>query len=638
MRIPAALLLVIAFVLNMLEGAGYLMLGMMGEDMVTPMGATVGEHSAILEGELIRVAEFMTLAGSFLGALVGSSGDALAAAGVLIMISGLLALTAGIWLLRQRPGMIIYIGCLATIIADAPPLVLQGISYLQLPGLIGGLLGILATQSLPVRVVSKPAAMPGTTAKPGATAKPDATAKPSVTPEPSATAEPVATVKPRAATKIRPTVKTASDPRPDPKPTPAAPSRVVVLISVGVIFIGFVLVAYLAYLKYFGQGAAEAPTQAAAPAPSSAPSKKPTATSLPPAPEAEAKIPSGPVKGQLAGVPFKPERTVLKVTTSWTGGGGKTSLFRDAPKSKGFERLSLVLEAGKDLQIEITDLPVSYDFAKGLKLKVTTGPTKPGQPKLTLTSPQSGGFPKTEFISNLYDLDLKLDPLKGNRINGRISFSLPAYKKTHFAGNFSAWVEGHPDIEPDLLRGGRQTFKYLAFQYLRDVHPGSEIVIKDDTYSHQVGDASRLLRGHIMVVYTVNGEEAASILRISTSEGYWRVLDSMEATYLPEAHPIEIPDTRNEGQWLNYLAATHTEEWFREEHPGKYPWSVVFTGSSNTEIGYADIHMRLEPYGESEVIERRYYFRRKNGRWRYIRDLNEGEEVDQSTGEIVKKS
>ncbi|MDH3317107.1 MAG: hypothetical protein OER43_15255 [Gammaproteobacteria bacterium] len=618
MRIAAALLLLIAFVLNILEGAGYLMLGLMGEDMVTPMSAMVGQYSASLEGELIHVSELMTLVGSFLGALVGASDHALAATGVLLMVVGLLALTAGIRLLRQRPGMINYIGCLATIIADAPPLVLQGISFLQLPGLIGGLLGILATGSLPVRVMSKPAVIPVAIAKPGATAKP------------------------REARTIRPTVRSASDPRPDPDPVTAASSRVMVFISVGVIFIGCVLVAYLAYHKYFGQDAAEAPTQATAPAPvpapAQAPSKKPTGTSLPPAPEAEAKIPSGPVKGQLAGVPFKPDRAVLKVTTSWTGGGGKTSVFGGKAKSKSFERLSLVLEAGKDLQIEITDLPMDYNFATGLKLQVSAGAMKPGQPKLTLTSPQSGGFPKTEFVSNLYDLDLKLDPLKGNRVNGRISFSLPAYKKTHVAGNFKAWVDGHPEIEPDLLRGGRQTFKYLAFQYLKDIHPGSEIVIKDDTYSHQVGDASRLLRGHIMVVYTVNGEESASILRVSTSEGYWRVLDSMEATYLPEAHPIEIPDTKNEGQWLNYLAATHTEEWFREKHPGKYPWSVVFTGSSNTEIGYADIHMRLEPYGESEVIERRYYFRRKDGRWRYIRDLNEGEEIDQSTGEIVKKS
>jgi hypothetical protein len=208
--------------------------------------------------------------------------------------------------------------------------------------------------------------------------------------------------------------------------------------------------------------------------------------------------------------------------------------------------------------------------------------------------------------------------------------------KTRFAGTFKAWVDGHPDIEPDLTRGGGQTFKYIAFQYLKEIHPGSEVTIKDDTYSHQVGDASRLLRGHIMVVYSVDGEEAASMLRISTSEGYWRVVDSLDATYLAEAHPIEVPDPKNEGQWVNYLAAMHTEEWFREQHPGKYPWSVRFTGDSNTEIGYADINLRLKPYGDSDAIERRYYFLRRDGKWRYIRDLKEDEQIDGNTGKVVK--
>ncbi len=646
MRIAAAVLLLIAFVLDVLAGAGCLILGVMGADVLTGMlssalsmmGEMAGEYSGLLEGKLERaVAAIMALEGKLdhvvaqltargdrlgqviaeLTALGASFGDALAAAGALLMVAGLLALSAGIRLLRRRPGKMIYIGCAAAIVADAAPFALLGFGYLQLPGLVGGLLGTLAALGLHQGVDTKPAARPGTNA------------------------EPVATTKPRTATKIRPTVITAADPRPGPDATPGAFSRLGVLISVGVIVITGAVVAYLAYDKDFGNNAAVAPTQTTAPTPASPPAPVPrkelTRTLPKPKPETVATIPSGPVEGQLAGRPFNPDRVALKVTTPWTVAGGQTRDAGGRVKSKGFERLSLLLHAGEDFQVEIEGLPDSYDFATGLDLRVSKEQKKSGQPKLIMRSPQSGSdLPKTEFVSDRYDLDLKLAPLRGNRLRGRISLSLPLFMKTRFAGTFKAWVDGHPDIEPDLTRGGGQTFKYIAFQYLREIHPGSEVTIKDDTYSHQVGDASTLLRGHIMVVYSVDGEEAASMLRISTSEGYWRVVDSLDATYLAEAHPIEVPDPKNEGQWVNYLAAMHTEEWFREKHPGKYPWSVRFTGASNTEIGYADIHLRLKPYGDSDAIERRYYFLRKGGKWRYIRDLKEDEQIDGNTGKVVK--
>jgi hypothetical protein len=646
MRIAAAILLLIAFVLDMLAGAGCLVLGLMGADTLTGMlssalsmvGEVGGKYSALLEAELERaVAEIMALEAKLdlvvaelmaregrlgrlvaqLTALGGAVDYSLVAAGALIMVAGLLALSAGIWLLRGRPAKIIYVGCLAAIVADAAAFALLGFGYLQLPGFAGGLLGILAALGLHQGVDTKPAARPG------------------------ANAEPVATTKPRAATRIRPTVVTAADPRPDPDAAPGPFSRVGVLISVGVIVVAGALVAYLAYDKYFANNAAVAPTQTTAPLPAPPPApvarKEPTRTLPKPKPETVATIPSGPVEGQLAGRPFNPDRVAVKVTTPWTVAGGQTRVVGGGVKSKGFERLSLLLDAGEDFQVEIEELPASYDLAIGLDLRVTRDQKKSGQPRLTLRSPQSGSdLPKTELISDRYDLDLKLAPLRGNRLSGRISLSLPLFMKTRFAGTFKAWVDGHPDIEPDLTRGGGQTFKYIAFQYLKEIHPGSEVTIKDDTYSHQVGDASRLLRGHIMVVYSVDGEEAASMLRISTSEGYWRVVDSLDATYLAEAHPIEVPDPKNEGQWVNYLAAMHTEEWFREQHPGKYPWSVRFTGDSNTEIGYADINLRLKPYGDSDAIERRYYFLRRDGKWRYIRDLKEDEQIDGNTGKVVK--
>lgn len=632
MRIAAAILLIFTFVLEMLAGAGGFIFGLMGAATLTRVGDVAGGYAAVVESELDRLIPLLTALESQLDQLVavhtslGTSygGEALAAAGALIVIAGLLTLIAAIRLLRKRPGTIVYVGCAAAIVTNATPLVLLGFGYLPLPGLAGGLLGMLAVHRMHGRVVSKPAVKPGGAATP------------------SAATEPPPAAKPPTAIKIRPTVKMASDPSPADKPAPRIPLRRAALISAGAVLIsGALVVAFLAYQKYFPRDGADAParTAASAPAPSG---KKSLRTAPPPAPEPEPASPalaaSGPVKGQLAGTPFKPGRAALKVDTSWTIGNDQTRDAVRAIKAKRLESLSLVLEAGRDLQIQIEGLPESYDFATGLKLRVIPGPAKPGQPRLILTSPQSGNpFPKIDTILDDYDLDLRLQPLKGNRVNGRIALLLPEDKKTNFSGKFEAWVDGHPEIEPDLTRGGQQTFRYLTYQYLKEIHPGSAITIKDDTYAHQVGDASRMLTGHIMVVYSVDGEEHASILRVTTSEGYWRVLDSMDATYLAEAHPATIPDPKNEGQWLNYLAARQTEEWFREEHPGKYPWSVRLTGTSNSEIGYAEIHLRLEPYGEPEALERRYYFLRRDGRWRYIRDLKKGEEIDQKTGKVLVK-
>ena len=407
--------------------------------------------------------------------------------------------------------------------------------------------------------------------------------------------------------------------------------------------IGGAGVAFFAYQKYFAQDFAQAPQTTTASAPAPAESPLPLSGTIPgreapppPPPPPEALIPSTPVKGQLAGQPFKPERVAVKFTTWWKLADGRVTVASGTGQGESFEKLSLVLDAGSDRIIEITDLPENYDLKQGLKLSVKEGETSPNQPKLKLTMPQgTGELPKIDFIYDDYELELRLNRLRGNRISGKILLALPNRKKTEVAGTFKAWVDGHPEIEPDLARGGGQTFRFLAYQYLKDLYPGSRITIKDQTYSHEVGDASReLLTGHIMAVFTVNGQENASILRVSTSEGYWRVLDSLEATYLAEAHPLEFPDPKNEGRWVNYLAAKHTEEWFREKHPGKYPWSVRLTGTSNTDIGYADIHLSLKPYGEAEEIKRRYYFLRKDGRWRYIRDLKDEEQIDSTTGKV----
>ncbi len=663
MRFAAAFLLVIAFVLDFLAGAGLLVLGLMGvhglNDMLSIAGGIAGEHAAVIQAEVDRaVAGVMALEGRLDGVVAQleaygvTFGYALAGAGALVIITAFLALAAVISLLKSRGGAIVTVGCVAVFVANAGSLMLLGFSYFQLPGFIGGLFGLLATGDHDSGVQSRPAAKPIATAKPAAAEKPAPAPASASAPNTAPPAKPATAEKSSTSTNVRPTVKTADFQKTKRRkfklglprlklrlPRFKLPLRkIAAFASVAAVLILGGTAAYLLYPKYFGQESSTAPTRTAASAPAPKASDKPAREAPKPKPKPEPTFPSTPVEGQLAGKPFKPARVALKVDTDWTAVAGQTRVSARTFKSSGFDRLSLVLDAGKDLQIEIDGLPKSYDLAKGLELRIVKGPMKSAKPKLTLRQPRSGNaLPKIEHVYDRYELYLKLNPLRGNQIKGGISLTLPKYMQTSFAGTFRAWVDGHPDIEPDLTRGGAQTFKFIAFQYLKEIHPGAQITIKDDTYSHQVGDASNLLAGYIMIVYTVNGEEMATILRIETSEGYWRVLDSLDATYLAEAHPIEVPDPKIEGQWVNYLAARHTEEWFREQFPGKYPWGVRFTGTSNTEVGYADIHLSLRPYGEPDNIERRYYFLRRDGRWRYIRDLKDEEMVDQKTGQVVRK-
>ncbi|MDX1528100.1 MAG: hypothetical protein R3337_05695 [Gammaproteobacteria bacterium] len=683
MRYPAALLLIIASVLDLLAGAGLFVIGLMGAEaligLISLTDSLPREYAsyASLVQEWVEhaVAEVLALEGRLEWAVAqvkahGVSFDqAIAVAGALVVVTGFLAMAGAFTLIKWRGGAIVTIGCVAVFVVNAGSLFLLGLSYFQLPGFLGGLLGLLASVDRDVAVQSRPAAMPMTTkiAKPGGAAKPAA-----ATPPPAE--------EPTTTSKVRPSVKTAEfqqvkrsrfklrlpklklpkfklrlpslrlgrkeAKQERPKRKLALPSfklplrKIAAFVSVAAVLILGGFAAYQLYPRYFGPDSAKAPapTVATAPAPAPTPAQESAREAPKPKPKPEPTFPSTPVEGQLDGKPFKPARVALKVDTDWTVLAGQTRVSARSIKSSGFDQLSLVLDAGKDFQIEIEGLPESYDFTRGLELRIVKGPMKSKKPKLTVRQPQRGNeLPKVNHVYDRYELYLKLDPLRGNRIKGGISLKLPAYMRTQFGGTFRAWVDGHPDIEPDLTRGGAQSFKFIAFQYLKEIHPGSEITIKDDTYSHQVGDASNLLAGYIMMVYSVDGEEAATILRIETSEGYWRVLDSLDATYLAEAHPIEVPDPQNEGQWINYLAARHTEEWFREKHPGKYPWGVRFTGTSNFEVGYADIHLSLRPYGDPESIERRYYFLRRDGRWRYIRDLKDEEMVDDKTGKVVMR-
>jgi hypothetical protein len=575
----AGILLIIAFVLDVLAGLGYVMLGLMGAGMMAMLGAMLGEMANIAGGGAGAMAEVPKIAGS-LGSVLGG-------VGLLIMVAGALALAAALRILKQRPGKIIYAGSAAAIIADAAPLILIGFNPFQLPGIVGGALGIVAAQKL------------------GAADEPDA-AKAGI--EHREEAPPAAAIR-----------------------SSSSPSRVPELLAGGSILIGLALIAFVAYLQFLrpgGPGPGAAP-QATAPAQALPSTVGTTPHSPTPAAASPASTDTGQVDGQVAGWPFKPERVALE-TRTWTrlGDGGS--------RPARFEKLSLVFDHRKDLQVEVSDLPDDYDLETGLELRVTPDNQSFDLPKLTIKSPKSGSsFPNTDIVHNGYDLNLVLEPLDGNRVNGRITLGLAPDRKTRISGSFRAWVDGQLDIEPDLTRGGAGSFKYLVYQYLKDLHSGSTIAFEDSISSHQVGDASKRLTGSMSAIYTVDGKETAGTFRMATSDGCWQLVDSLAATQLPEANPVDPPDPDNERQWVRYLAAKRTEQWIQQAHPGKYPWVANHTGTTSVKVGYADIHLRLQFHGESDAIERRYYYRRENGEWRYIRELEKNEKLDRETGEIL---
>ena len=135
----AGILLIIAFILDLIAGMAYVALGALGAGVIAMLG-TLGEAMMSMAGETAESLPFMQAAATL--------GGGLAAAGVAVMVAGVLAVFAGARLIDGRSGTIVYVGAAAAIAADAAPLVVLGFNPFQIPGLLGGLLGLLAGYQL----------------------------------------------------------------------------------------------------------------------------------------------------------------------------------------------------------------------------------------------------------------------------------------------------------------------------------------------------------------------------------------------------------------------------------------------------------------------------------------------------------
>ena len=520
----AGVLLIIAFILDLIAGMAYVAFGALGGGMLAMLGA-LGEAMVSLGGESAESLPFMEYAVSF--------GGGLAAAGLLVIVAGVLAVLAGARLIDGRTDKIVYVGAAAAIVADAVPLAVLGFNPFQIPGLLGGMLGLLAGHQL-----SHKAAESARQATSGMSM---------------------------------------------------------------VLWISAAVVAFGVYWYTVG------PTDRSSPTMGSAPSQ------LAPAALREMPKSDGEVTGQLAGVPFEPQRIYFE---GW--------VFHFHQRED--------LEVSIHLNIDDGELPVD------LELVVDENSDSFDSPTIFIDTPESGNdYGKSEIVQGGYRLRLVTGPLTDNRIPGRIEFELDPSKRTRVIGDFESRVEGRVDIEPDLSRAGLSAFRYLGFQHLKQTHAGMTLDFEENIASYQTGDAAKSTQyGHTVIVYRVDEIEHFATFQLHTRDGRWEIVRALEPGQLAAAHPLVEPEPDSIAV-TTLAAARHVETWLNRNHSDRVPWSVTIFGSRNMQLGRAALNAEIHLRGDDALIKRRLYLEREKDAWRYVRDLADNERFKSKTGEIVVK-
>lgn len=345
---------------------------------------------------------------------------------------------------------------------------------------------------------------------------------------------------------------------------------------------------------------------AAAPGQASAPARK-----------AEPAIPVTPAKGQLAGKDF-----TLESASIHTG--------------------ALVLRQGQDAaatEVRISRLTTNYEVPAGKKFKLANA-SGADAPVVEVVTGTGSTAARQEFRDK-YTLTLEFNGEKDGKLPGKLSLALPGEPKSSIAGTFEAQITGFriANGKPDLTADDTETLGYLALRDILKDDPDKQIkdpVLRD----MRLNSAGAPPIGYLEASYRV-GEGPAMLQRFQfvKEKGEWRVLRTLRADQIDEAHPASAPKAKDKADALfPYLAAKRLEANLQKKYPKKgiFVTDFVSRSSDKHKVGECSVTYRLE--GNEQPITATYLFRLKPGGWALDRELGAKEKLNLANGRIEKRS
>lgn len=338
-----------------------------------------------------------------------------------------------------------------------------------------------------------------------------------------------------------------------------------------------------------------------------------------PAIPAELAIPTEPAKGRIEGRTFALDASAL-------------------------EEGVLTLRQGKDkpeLELSFTLPGNKWETPAGKSFKFEKA-AAPDAPRLVVSRWEEGREApvKQEYLEN-YRLVLEFGQEKDKRLPGKISLTLPDAEKSAVAGTFEAEIRGFRIIngQPDLASDSVDTLEFLALkEILKDDpdKPIGNVVLRDGRYVIPA-DAARPKTGYLEAVYQVgDGQPLVRRFQFVKDRDIWRLLRTLSAAQIDEAHPHEIPDAEGPPErFIVYLAAKRLEAAVAKKQPGKGIYGQEFSArfSDKRKIGVCEVSYRSGP--EEPVVKASYLFRLKKGGWALERELKQNERVNLDKGVVL---
>ncbi|BAU47108.1 hypothetical protein SVA_0527 [Sulfurifustis variabilis] len=350
--------------------------------------------------------------------------------------------------------------------------------------------------------------------------------------------------------------------------------------------------------------------------------KAPVRTPIPPAPKPQPKeeapvIPNEPVQGRLHDVAFRIERAAIE--------SGVLTL------TQGTEPLDT--EITLFLQTRPWEVPSARSF------KIVNQAAGAGTPQVRVRWRENGqNAPRQREYTEKYTLLLELGPERDRRIPGKIYLALPDEQKSQVAGTFEAEVRGFRlvDGKPDLSVDAVDTLQFLALRELLKNDP--DRALKDLMFRHGRLDANPTrgphATGYLEVQYSAGeNQPVAQKFQYVKENDAWRLVRTLEADQLDEAHPYRVPSTRDPSRWFAYLAAQRIEAEVRQKNPGRLVNSVELTPrySEKHKIGVCEASYKLD---EGQPVKTTYLFRQGADGWSLVRELGKRERVNIAKGKV----